>query len=76
MSKQKWEIWKLQRPLFTNGSYYELMAYNEDRSREAMIDAPAELVNKLFGDEPKIYVRATVIDGMLTIDKRVEEQNW
>jgi hypothetical protein len=70
------EIWKLQRPLFSSDGNGDVMAYTEDKKRTAMIPLPGELVDELFGEEPKIYVLAQVKRGNLCIDKRVAEQDW
>lgn len=72
----KTEIWKLQRPLFTNGDYLEVMAYTEGREQVAMIPFTTELIDEVFGDEPKVYVKGKVKRGNLVVDEIVEEQPW
>lgn len=70
------KIWKLQRPIVTNGNYNEIMAYPEDRSTTALIPLDEKTINELFGDELKIYVRGYVKDGNLNIDRKVSERDW
>lgn len=73
-------IWKLQRPIvggnYDSNTILEVMAYPEDRSRLALIPLPVEQVDKLFGDELKIYVRGRVKRGNLVVDEIVEGQPW
>lgn len=75
MFKRK-QIWKLQRPLATNDPYPCVMAYTEGKVQMAMIPMPDEMMDEIFGDELKIYVRGTVVNGILKVDKIVEEQDW
>lgn len=70
------KIWKLQRPMFTNGDYNEVMAYTEDKEDLAIIPMPKDVIEKLFDDELKIYVKAKVKNGNLVVDRQVEEQVW
>ena len=48
------EIFKMQRPLYTNGSD-EVLVYNDDRTKEFMMPASPSVL-ALFGDEVKIFV--------------------
>jgi len=74
-TKTKLEIWKLQRPMFTNG-LIEVMAYTEDKEQMAFIKMDKKTIKKLFGDEYKIYVLAENNHKDLVIDCIVEEQDW
>ena len=71
-------IWKLQRPLVTNSSSHDVMAYTEDKEDLAFINMTQEQIDEVFGDELKIYVEAKVNKktGMLVADRIVEEQDW
>lgn len=75
---KRYHIWKLQRPIIANGEHgmNTVMAYTEDKAQMAMIPLGLEIMDELFGDELKIYVRATVKNGILKVDEIVEEQDW
>lgn len=70
------KIWKLQRPFATNEDIPMIMAYTENKQKMAMLPSTAEWLDDIFGDEAKIYVKATVKNGVLKIKKRVPEQDW
>lgn len=70
------QIWKLQRPLFSSDGSLEVMAYTEEREQVAIIPLPQEVVDEVFGDELKIYVRGKVKDGNLAVSKVMPEQDW
>lgn len=70
------DIWKLQRPLFTNGDYCEVLAYTYGKERQAFIRFTEKEIEQVFGDEVKVYVAATVKRGNLVIEDLVEEQDW
>jgi len=73
---QKHKIWKLQRPLVSNEEFPTVMAYTEGRENVAMLPMPEEIMDDLFGDELKIYVKAKVVNGVLKMKHLVEEQDW
>lgn len=70
----KSKIWKIQRPIVTRENPEMCFAYTKQglTVRTPMTDA----LYALFGDEYKIYVRASIKNGNLIIGKRVEEQPW
>lgn len=70
------KIWKLQRPLATNETPPMVMAYTEGKANMAMIPMGEELIDELFKDELKIYVKATVKNGILKVKRRVPEQDF
>lgn len=70
------KIWKLQRPIVTNDPFPTVMAYTENKANMAMIPMGEELMDELFGDELKVYVKATVKNGVLKVKRRVPEQDW
>lgn len=72
------KIWKLQKPLFSSGfsGLPEVMAYTEGHENMAMIPMAQEFIDEIFGDELKIYVKATVKNGVLKVKHQVEEQDW
>lgn len=72
----KRKIWKLQRPLASNEEFPTVMAYTEGKANMAIIPMPEEMIDELFGDEPKIYARAKVKNGVLNVREIVEEQDW
>lgn len=53
-----------------------ILAYTENKQRQALIPLPEEMISDLFGEEVKIYVKASVKNGVLKIKKRVAEQEW
>lgn len=73
---KKYDIWKLQRPLVSNEEFPTVMAYTEDKVKMAMIPMPEEVMDEIFGDELKIYAKATVVNGVLKVKHLVEEQDW
>lgn len=73
---RRYKIWKLQRPLYTNGDYNTIMAYTEGHENMAMIPMTEEIMDILFEDEPKVYVKARVVNGLLKVKRRVEEPDW
>lgn len=70
------QIWKLQRPLYTNMPVLEVLAYTEDRKHEAFIAMTDYEIVELFGDNLKLYVKGKVKKGILVVDKILEEQSW
>lgn len=70
------QIWKLQRPIRTNEDFPTIMAYTENKAQMAMIPMDEEIIDELFGDELKIYVRGTVVNGVLKVSRIVGEQGW
>ena len=73
-----YKIWKLQRPLFdsTGGDFPQVMAYTENKHDMSMIPMGQEIIDEVFGDLPKIYVKASVKNGVLVIKNRVPDQEW
>ena len=67
------EIFKMQRPL--GGEMGVMLIYNESRSITFTLPM-YKRDRKLFGEKPKIYVRAAIIDTIFTIEEIVEDQNW
>lgn len=76
MTRTIQKVWKLQRPLYMTGDYYEIMAYTEGKFQMAFITIDEETMKRLFGDEDKIYVVGTVKRGNLVVDEVIEEQPW
>lgn len=70
------QIWKLQKPLFTTGGYNDILAYTEGKKKTAVVPVADEDIDFLFGDEPKVYVRARIKRGNLQILEIIEEQDW
>lgn len=70
------QIWKLQRPLATNRDELMVLAYTEGKQRIAQIPMAEEIIDDIFGDDLKIYVKGTVKNGVLKIKKRIEDQPW
>lgn len=72
-------IVKFQRPLVTNGSYQEILLYNEDRSLDMMMELRNDEIEALFpNDEIRTYwlCRINQKTKMLEPIKQVEEQRW
>jgi len=72
------KIWKLQKPLFdsTGGDFPQVMAYTENKNQMSTIPMGQDIIDEIFGDELKIYVKATVKNGILKVKRRVPEQDW
>lgn len=72
------KIWKLQKPLLGPGpsGLPEILAYTKGHKNMAMIPMAQEFIDEIFGDELKIYVKATVKNGVLKVKHQVEEQDW
>lgn len=75
MFKRK-QIWKLQRPIMTNEEFPTVMAYTEGKGQIAMIPMGEEAMDEIFGDELKIYVYGTVVNGILKVNRYADEQDW
>lgn len=73
----KTEIFKIQRPLITNGHNNNALIYNEDRSIkiETLI---TEDILKAFNGDFKMYAEmiTNTEDNSIAFIKRVETQNW
>lgn len=72
-------IVKFQRPLFTTGSYQEILLYNEDRTLDKMMEMGNDEIEALFPhNEPKTYwlCRINNKTKMLEPLEQVEEQDW
>lgn len=70
------EVWKLQRPITTTGSYFEIYAYTQDKKKSVMVPVAEEDITLLFGDEYKVYAKARIKRGNLQIISVIEEQDW
>jgi len=69
------EIFKIQRPLFTNAGVPMVLIYNKDRSISH--EFPFTSVESLFNDgELKVYVEADSDVRGLEVIRKVEAQNW
>lgn len=69
-------IYKLQRSLVTNYSKARMLMYNKDRSAmgEGFL---AKDIDELFGEKDKIFVEGDIDDdGVIHINKPVEDQGW
>lgn len=73
---KKHQIWKLQRPLASNEESPLVMAYTKKKTSMAMMPMPNEMVEEIFGEELKIYVKARIVNGILKVKRRVEDQEW
>lgn len=70
------EIWKLQRPIHSNEYNPPILAYTENKTKQLTIDMPMEDWPLMFGDVPKVYVHAELVNGTLNIIGRAPEQDW
>jgi len=67
------QVFKMQRPMFGDmGSY---LIYNENRDITVMLPTTDE-GNALFGDAPKIFVRALIKDTIFIIEEVVPDPGW
>ena len=68
---------KIQRPLYTSGSYLDVYIYNEDRSIEDIVPMDAKDIETLFGYQPKVYAEGKIDrKGKFHVIKIVPEQEW
>lgn len=71
------KIWKLQKPiLIEHLPVLEVMAYREGKEDMNIIPFTSELIEEVFGDKHKVYVKGDVVDGQLIVHEFVEEQSW
>lgn len=68
-------IVKVQLSLYTSEPVRQVVVYNEDRSIEFMMDAPADVL-ELMGDRPKAFFYATLKDGTMGLDEEAPWQEW
>lgn len=78
MANNKKVILKLQRPLATNGSYNEILVYDESGEINMMWDFDKKTIKQVFGKEFKVYWVGEIDEkrqGIRLVEK-VEEQAW
>ena len=68
MSKVTNVIVKIQRPLYTNGSYDEVLSYIVDDnleqiSNEAITEMDKDTIDEIFGSHYKVYYLGSHRDG-------------
>lgn len=68
-------ILKIQRPIVTTEPAPLMLIYNQDRSIDETLPMTEELFS-LFGDEYKLYIEAEIVEGVMQIQRVVEEQSW
>ena len=77
MARFKTEIWKLQRPVFTNQPTSMVLMYNEDRSKEGSFPMTPEVLDLFDDDEYKMFVHGTISkDGQIEFEGEAEWQEW
>lgn len=72
-------IVKFQRPIVTNGSYQDIMLYNEDRSLDTIMELANDEIEYLFPNkEFKTYWKCHINNKtkMLEPLEQMEEQGW
>lgn len=75
----KREIFKFQRPLFTNADYNEVLIYNKDRSIEVVyLMSEKQMKDVFWNDEYKVYCLCSYKPprSKIKIEQIVEEQDW
>lgn len=77
-SKVRWEgIVKAQRPIVSTVGYNSCLFYNEGKSIFQIIELSENEMDKVFGDELKVYLKVVLYkNGELSILERVDEQDW
>ncbi len=69
-------LFKLQRPLMTNGDPIMVLIYNKDESIQGQVPLTNELMG-LFRDDLKIFMRGTYSHGIINLDgTRVPDPHW
>jgi len=68
-------IFKLQKPVMTNGGADQILAYAQGRQhmRQLTLTQSMEL---MFGPKLKIYVEAEISGEHLVIEKVVADRSW
>lgn len=76
--RNKYQIWKLQRPVVANGfpGVNTIMGYTEDQQRIVMIPATTADMDALFKSELKVYVVARMRHNQLEIKEYAHPQDW
>ena len=75
MSKDLQQIVKLQIPLSSNTPNPGALVYNKDRSYLAEIPITKQ-IRRLLKDRLKIYVLATIKNGVITLSDEQPAQDW
>lgn len=77
-NKNKKVILKLQRPLVTNGSYNEILVYDESGEINMMWDFDKKTIKQVFGKEYKVYWIGEIDKKRqgIRLVEQVEEQAW
>lgn len=76
VSKKKFEIFKIQRPLVMIGTSVLVLVYNYDRSIYGQFPMSQELA-KLMGTDFKIYVKGYIDSSdMLQVVEKTTSRNW
>lgn len=68
-------IVKMQRSLATTAARQQMLIYNESKTILVEQDLTPEAV-KLFGNQDKVYAKASYKKGHLTIHGLVKAQAW
>lgn len=78
MANNKKVILKLQRPLITNGSYNEILVYNESGDINELWDFDKKTIKQVFGKEYKVYWLGEIDEKRqgIRLVEQVEEQAW
>jgi hypothetical protein len=75
MSKDLQQIVKLQIPLSSNTPNPGALVYNKDHSYLAEIPITKQ-IRRLLKDRLKIYVLATIKNGVITLSDEQPAQDW
>lgn len=78
MANNKKVILKLQRPLITNGSYNEILVYDESGDINELWDFDKKTIKQVFGKEYKVYWLGEIDEKRqgIRLVEQVEEQAW
>lgn len=78
MANNKKVILKLQRPLITNGSYNEILVYDESGGINELWDFDKKTIKQVFGKEYKVYWLGEIDEKRqgIRLVEQVEEQAW
>lgn len=78
MANNKKVILKLQRPLITNGSYNEILVYDESGEINELWDFDKKTIKQVFGKEYKVYWVGEIDEKRqgIRLVEQVEEQAW
>lgn len=69
-------VCKLQRPVMTNVPDIHVLVYSEDHRIHVQLPLPADDVERIFGDEHKVFAECWLVGTILHIGDVVNDPGW